>query len=279
MIRDLRLRWLPGLAAATMAATPVTPISVRNAVANEGAPVAAVAGRLPRTASDSPRPITVIDRRDIELSGMTNVEDLLARTVCNTFGSHRPFVLGNSRTAVLVDGRRISDSSFDLGTLPISAVERIEILGDSASAPHGEHAIGGAINIVLRRGHEGMEFRAGGARPARAGGDSEHASALWGGALGGGRLMVGIDGFRREEVRDAARDYSRAAGTPGRTFASTRGISIGGNTIFVPGGDGGTLARSLGTCDENIYAGIFRDPAGISGEGRGFAYADTARHR
>ena len=71
----------------------------------------------------------------------------------------RPFVLGNGRTAILVNGRRISDSTFDLDTLPISAVERVEILSDTAAALHGGHAIGGAINIVLRRGFEGVEVQ------------------------------------------------------------------------------------------------------------------------
>ena len=71
----------------------------------------------------------------------------------------RPFVLGNGRAAILVNGRRISDSTFDLDTLPISAVERVEILSDTAAALHGWHAIGGAINIVLRRGFEGIEVQ------------------------------------------------------------------------------------------------------------------------
>lgn len=74
---------------------------------------------------DTARATAVIDRLDIELSGMKNVHDLLlGRLDYNSFGIHRPFVLGTDYAAVLVNGRRISDSTFDLETLPLSAVER-----------------------------------------------------------------------------------------------------------------------------------------------------------
>ena len=47
------------------------------------------------------RPVAVIDRRDIEMSGLTNVRELLlSRSVYNSFGLHRPFVLGTGRAAV-----------------------------------------------------------------------------------------------------------------------------------------------------------------------------------
>ena len=83
-----------------------------------GSPPAA--GKMFRVAVKTLRPVAVIDRRDIEMSGLTNVgELLLSRAVFNSFGLHRPFVLGTGRAAVLVNGRRISDSTFDLDMLPI----------------------------------------------------------------------------------------------------------------------------------------------------------------
>ena len=127
------------------------------------------------------RPITVIEREEIELSGMRNLWDFLAgRLDYHSFGLDRPYLLGGFRVAILIDGRSISDSTFDLDSLPVSAVERIEVLSDSAVAIHGPRAIAGAINIVLRDRFEGTEVQVGVEHPVRGGGETEHASALWG---------------------------------------------------------------------------------------------------
>ena len=178
-----------------------------------------MASHIPQLAVDAVRPVAVIDREDIALSGMRTVSDLLvSRQRFNSFGLHRVLFLG-SRVAYLIDGRRISDSTLDLSTLPISAVERIEILSGSAAALHGGHAIAGAINIVLRRGAEGVEASTFAARPTDAGGGMEQGSALWGGEVGQGHMTVAVDVFRRQEIPDAAREHSRAQWTPGGTFA------------------------------------------------------------
>ena len=138
------------------------------------------------------RPVTVIDRDDIDLSGMRNVWDLLrSRDEFNYFGLHRPLNLGSLRAAILINSRRISDSYYDLDALPISAIERIEILSSSAVAIHGAQAISGAINIVLRNGFEGVEAQAHGESPRDSGGEAGVASALWGGSIGAGHLIVG----------------------------------------------------------------------------------------
>ncbi len=220
------------------------------------------------------RPVTVIDRDDIALSGMRNVWDLLAsRDEYNYFGLHRPFKLGGLRTAILIDGRRISDSFYDLDALPISAIERIEILSSSAVAIHGAQAISGAINIVLRRGFEGVEAQLHGESPRDSGGEAGIASALWGGSIGAGHLTVGADVFSRNEVRSVDRTYSRASWTPGGSFDDAFAVSVGGNTIFTRTEEG-FVARSLGPCEGSEYTGPLSAPYGIPGEGCGFAYGN-----
>ena len=239
-----------------------------------------VASRIPTTTTaDAVRPVAVIDRQDIELSGMRSVWDLLqTRSDYNGFGLHRPLVLGNDYAVFLVNGRRIPSPtlSWALESLPISAVERIEILSDSAAALHGGQAIGGAVNIVLRRDLDGVELQGSATRPSRRGGDAEHAGAVWGVALGRGRVTVGMDGFRRQEVRRADRDYSRASWTPGGSFADTSGVSVAGNTVIIPTGDDEAIARALGDCTGSAYTGVLTNPLGLPGTGCGFAYADSA---
>ena len=251
---------------------------------------ASVASHIPQATEDPVRPLAVIDREDIARSGMRTVSDLLvSRQRFNSFGLNRVLLL-DSRVAYLINGRRISDSTFDLSTLPISAVERIEILSGSAAALHGGHAIAGAINIVLRRGEDGVETSVFAARPTDAGGDMEQGSALWGGAVGKGHMTIAVDVFRREEIPDTAREHSRAKWTPGGTFADASGVSVGGNTVFiatrgyndtgdvtaihVSGVEDRSIARPLGDCPAGMYTGELAHPLGSPGTGCGFAYAD-----
>ena len=152
----------------------------------------------------------------------------------------------------------------------MSAVERIEVLSDSAVALYGPRAIAGAINIVLRDRFEGIEVQAGVEHPVRGGGETEHASAWWGGAVGAGHLNVGVDLFRRNEIRESQRRYSRPSWTPGGAFDDASEISIAGNTAlaFTPEG---IAALSLGECAGGEFTGPLADPYGIPGHACGYA--------
>ncbi|MBU1619304.1 MAG: TonB-dependent receptor [Gammaproteobacteria bacterium] len=76
--------------------------------------------------------------------------------------------LGSSSTLVLVNGRRVAVDSFTNGfdsfvnvnAIPMSALERVEILTDGASSVYGSDAIAGVINFILRRDYEGQELTA-----------------------------------------------------------------------------------------------------------------------
>lgn len=231
----------------------------------------AVSGRL--------HPVKVITRRDIELSGIKRVSHLLDRSDFNSFGLERPLVLGRGRALILVNGRRISELGIDTDTIPVSAVERIEIFNDSTTVHHGAEAIGGTVNIVLRKDYEGLDIQLNAGRPSGEGADSEHLGLLWGTSVGEGNLTVGADIFRRDEVRDSDRDYSRARYTPGGSFADAEGVSPLGNTVFLVKNDGGLVSGPLGECDESVYTGELTDaPGGFFGTVCGFAYADIAWH-
>ena len=83
--------------------------------------VVVTGSRIRRDVSDAPSPITIIDREEIDLTGLENVADLLRTTTYNNFGSFRERSgssfgqialislrgLGSDRTAVLVNGRRV----------------------------------------------------------------------------------------------------------------------------------------------------------------------------
>ena len=73
--------------------------------------------------------------------------------------------LGQSRTLVLVDGRRHvgglqGSSAVDIGSIPQALVERVEVLTGGASAIYGADAVTGVVNFILRDDFEGLEVQA-----------------------------------------------------------------------------------------------------------------------
>jgi iron complex outermembrane receptor protein len=169
-------------------------------------------------------PVTVIDRAAIELSGETSVADLLRSTTFNSLGSFRPQSgsssqgattvslrgLGSDRSLVLVDGRRLpkstlTGSSQDLNFIPMAAVERVEILTDGASALYGSDAIGGVINVILRKDFNGAEVTLGSGRIEHEGGDRENGSVLFGASSDNASVLAGASWSGRDIVY--ARDF------------------------------------------------------------------------
>ncbi len=126
--------------------------------------------------TETQQPVLVITRATIEHSGVTSVGQLLQNISANNGFSMNAQVnnggdgssgvnlrgLGASRTLVLVNGRRwvtALDSTVDLNTIPVAAVERVEVLKDGASSIYGSDAIGGVVNLITRKDYDGAEAR------------------------------------------------------------------------------------------------------------------------
>lgn len=96
--------------------------------------------------------------------------------------------LGASGTLVLIDGRRMQLATqedtanstgagfYDLSSIPLGMVERVEVLANGASAVHGSDAIGGVVNVVLRRNYTGSEITTGVRATQDGGGFERHAT-------------------------------------------------------------------------------------------------------
>lgn len=134
--------------------------------------------RIKRTQLEGAMPVTSVTREDIDKTGLASIGDLLqelpaAGAALNTNfnnggdGSTRIDLrnLGSNRVLVLVNGRRWvnitgGSGSVDLNTIPISIIERIEVLKDGASAVYGSDAIAGVINIITRKDFDGAQANA-----------------------------------------------------------------------------------------------------------------------
>jgi iron complex outermembrane receptor protein len=123
--------------------------------------------------------------------------------------------LGVDTTLVLINGRRappgatsVSLNAFDLNTIPLTAVDRVEVMSDSASAIYGADAIGGVVNIILKSNIESPElyFHYG---AAAGGADERRVAAAIGGATGRFKSSLTLDYFERSMLIGAKRDMWR----------------------------------------------------------------------
>jgi iron complex outermembrane receptor protein len=142
---------------------------------------------LKQTDKEGPAPVTVMTAQDIKNTGATTVADLMkfvpsmGSDTNQDFGSGSGFAkgvataslrgLGSSSTLVLLNGRRVTPAPYadpntgnsvlyDLNSIPVAAIERIEILQDGASAVYGSDAIAGVINFILKQNYNGAEISA-----------------------------------------------------------------------------------------------------------------------
>ncbi|EPT8081664.1 TonB-dependent receptor [Vibrio vulnificus] len=140
--------------------------------------------RISTTEMEGPSPVTVITSKDIAAKGFNSAQDILNSLTQNTGGtlaqtnsfSFTPAAqsvnlrgLGASRTLILIDGRRMPQyplaqngvSNFqDIGQIPVSAIERVEVMTDSGSAIYGSDAIGGVVNFILKKDFDGVSVKA-----------------------------------------------------------------------------------------------------------------------
>ncbi len=129
-------------------------------------------------------PVQIIKREEIDRMGVTTTAELLTKITANAaaltdgasfsdIAGQRGFNganlrgLGVSSTLVLLNSRRLSNfaspggnAGVDLNSIPMAAIERVEVLTDGASAIYGTDAIGGVINFITRRDYQGVDVSA-----------------------------------------------------------------------------------------------------------------------
>ncbi|MDA1352833.1 MAG: TonB-dependent receptor [Proteobacteria bacterium] len=187
--------------------------------------------RIKRATAPLSQTVISITAQDMKLSGDVSVADALRSSTLNSLGSFREssgssaqsnatFNLrgaGASRTAVLINGRRTVGSpslggggSVNLNLIPMSFVDRIEIVADGASAVYGSDAVTGVVNVILKSGYDGAQFSARyGDRSKDEG--TEHGFSFLTGAQGDkGSVTFGIEMDTRDPVFDKDRDFTAA---------------------------------------------------------------------
>ena len=167
--------------------TPAVQPTVEAPTAEAGAPVGEVKGedlivtgtRIRRTDIVGVGPATVVTAEAIQNTGVVNVETVLQRLPANAgfagnqtssywtsngYGTAQVNLrgLGIKRTLVLLNNRRLvaggtgANSSPDLNMIPVSIIQRIDVLKDGSSAIYGADAVAGVVNIIANTRFEGL---------------------------------------------------------------------------------------------------------------------------
>jgi len=204
--------------------------------------------RIHRKDLTTPAPVRVITREQIDQSGRFSFGDFLQLmpeqgNAMNTQVNNHPSLytgdgstrislrsLGENRTLVLVNGRRFisagfgsADSSGDLNSIPGTAIERIEVLKDGASAIYGSDSMGGVVNIITRRRFNATEVEA-------FGGVSSHGD----GQLLGFSGTTGLSGDRGNALLSASFYGQQSVGAGDRSFSSSGLLYDAVNGVTIP---------------------------------------------
>jgi len=271
-----------------------SPVMAQDASAER---VVVTGSSIKRIQSEGALPMQVISKDEIDRAGIVSAEQLVARITANGTGADNLSSnvgiqlgttdrnnngnasanlrgLGASSTLVLLNGRRVSlhgakGNAVDLNSIPLAAVQRVEVLKDGASAIYGTDAIGGVINFILRKDFQGAEVTAFADKTQDGGGD------IYRGSIVGGRGDLGKDGFnlmasltfeKQEKLAGADRSFSNgfqpsrglSPDTAGATFATQTGLAgtAIGASFKTPTGGSQTYNRAnlwsfQGKCDTN----------------------------
>jgi len=234
--------------------------------------VVVIGSRIARSGDfQSPSPVLEVDRESIEKSGYSNLQQLLEKIPANgngafsTRGNNQDSTangaasislrgLGADATLVLVNGRRVSVSPFaenvsttfvDINSIPVAAIERVEVLKDGASAVYGSDAVAGVVNIVLRKDYEGLELGAGFGNTTESGYEEQTLSAIWGTGGDDSNVTVIFDYFKNDTL------FNTDRGPAGSANQSARG---GFDQRSSRGYPGSFIVDNVNTRDPNCPA-------------------------
>lgn len=236
--------------------------------------------RITRADAETSAPVQVITRDDIERSGLQTISDVIRSlpmdnngSIPSAFGSG--FAAGGSAvslrglgigsTLILLNGRRLAPYGLaddgqrnftDLSSIPLDAVDRVEILRDGASAIYGSDAVGGVINVILRSNYKGLQVNASAGMTGKKDGENYRGSFTggWGDmAKDGYNLFFNVDLSRQGAIWERDRQGRGLQFDADNTKAGydlldgnyfMRGFLIPG--IAISGGIGGAVRAASG---------------------------------
>jgi len=126
--------------------------------------------------------------------------------------------LGAGATLVLLNGRRLAmtanGGAVDISSIPVSAIDRVEILTDGASAIYGSDAVAGVVNIITKRDFEGVETGVRSTEITKGKAPDYGGHVLGGYNWGSGNVMVNFDGEKDNALPSTNRSFEPPSSAP-----------------------------------------------------------------
>lgn len=212
--------------------------------------ISVTGSRIRGASVETQQPILTMTRESLEKQGFSSVADVLNNLTSagspaisrseslasgENVGGYYVDIrnLGAERTLVLMNGKRLGASTSglqDLSQIPMSAVERIEILKDGASSIYGSDAIAGVVNVITRKNFDGGEANVYVGQYGKGDGDTETYSMTLGARGERGSLTLSAEYSKQDPVWAKDRWYSRDGSLgPNSTSADWSPISQNGS--------------------------------------------------
>lgn len=226
--------------------------------------------RIARAGADTTAPVTVVTAEELAISGSMNLNEMLAtlpqfqgiNASTNAYNPENAGLytvdlrdLGAVRTLVLVNGHRPTQTAnssdllvTDVGNIPASLVDRVEILTGGSSAVYGSDAVAGVVNIILKKEFNGVEVDLYGSTTERGDGEQTGVTITAGNSFDDnkGNFAVSLDYFKENELR-----YADRPGSYGQTNFVANKLDPRGDIAGIP--DQITL-NNIGWADYNVLA-------------------------
>lgn len=250
-------------AALTLAYTHVAQAQTTTAPDKDVTSVYVTGSNLKRTDKEGVSPVQTITQADIKATGVSTVAQLMSTIPSmgtdgnfdtNDGGFSRGVStaslrgLSSTSTLILLNGRRMTPSAyadpndgnstlFDLNSIPLSAIERVEVLKDGAAAVYGSDAIAGVINFITKSNYNGVQIS------AHAGANDDNKFGQRGANIFWGKGDLESDGYnvfftldvskrdrtQRNEATDVETDLYKILN--GR-YATPYGSTVSGSPVF-----------------------------------------------
>lgn len=219
--------------------------------------------------------LMILDQEDLRRTGFSSVQQVMQSLPQNFGGGPNPVTtglqpgvnganvntsngssinlrgLGPNATLTVINGRRVAlagaGAFVDVSLIPLSAVKRIEVLADGASAIYGTDAVAGVTNIILNEDYQGVETRLRFGTVTDGGQREYKVSQLFGTAWDTGNVVVNYEYRDIDSLASADRDFAASndlrpfGGGDFRGERSNPGnILAGGQSFAIPSGQDGT---------------------------------------